>query len=248
MIWPTTLGPHAQRTTIPTVSASGSSGETEGQPSASAGISIVLADDHTVVRRALRMLLDAEPEFEVVAEAVDADSAVRYALGHKPDVLILDLNMPGRPSLEAIPDILEASPGTTIVVLTMQSDTAYARQALQAGVLGYVLKEAADTELVEAVRRAAAGEAYLQPALGARLAAEREAGPADDLSEREVEVLRLIALGHTNPEIAEQLFLSVRTIESHRAHIQQKLRLSTRAELVGYALERGLIETLRDRV
>lgn len=241
-------GTDAERTTIPTVSASGSSGETEGQQSASEGISIVLADDHTVVRRALRMLLDAEPEFEVVAEAVDADSAVRYALGHKPDVLILDLNMPGRPSLEAIPDILEASPDTAIVVLTMQSDTAYARQALQAGVLGYVLKEAADTELVEAVRRAAAGETYLQPALGARMAAEPDAGPADDLSEREVEVLRLIALGHTNPEIAEQLFLSVRTIESHRAHIQQKLRLSTRAELVGYALERGLIETLRDRV
>ncbi len=232
-----------ERATIRPVSASGSFGETEGQQSASEGISIVLADDHTVVRRALRMLLDAEPEFEVVAEALDADSAVRYALGHKPNVLILDLNMPGRPSLEAIPDIFEASPDTAIVVLTMQSDPAYARQALQAGVLGYVLKEAADTELVQAVRSAAAGETYLQPALGARLATEPEAGPADDLSEREVEVLRLIALGHTNPEIAEQLFLSVRTIESHRAHIQQKLRLSTRAELVGYALERGLIET-----
>ena len=231
-----------ENTTIRSVSASGRE-ETGEQQSAPRGISIVLADDHNVVRRALRMLLDAEPEFEVVAEAVDADSAARYVLGHKPNVLILDLNMPGRSSLEAIPDILEASPGTAIVVLTMQSDPAYARQALQAGVLGYVLKEAADTELVEAVRSAAAGETYLQPALGARLAAEPEATPPDDLSEREVEVLRLIALGHTNPEIAEQLFLSVRTIESHRAHIQQKLRLNTRAELVGYALERGLIET-----
>jgi two-component system response regulator NreC len=232
-----------ENTTIRSVSALGSPEETEGQQSAPKGISIVLADDHTVVRHALRMLLDAEPEFEVVAEAVDADSAARYVLGHKPSVLILDLNMPGRPSLEAIPDILKASPGTAIVVLTMQNEPAYARQALQAGVLGYVLKEAADTELIEAVRSAAAGETYLQPALGARLAAEPEATPADDLSDREVEVLRLIALGHTNPEIAEQLFLSVRTIESHRAHIQQKLRLSTRAELVGYALERGLIET-----
>lgn len=232
-----------ERTTIRAVSASRSSEEAEGQHSPSEGISIVLADDHTVVRRALRMLLDAEPEFEVVAEAVDADSAARYVLGHKPSVLILDLNMPGRPSLEAIPDILEASPGTAIVVLTMQSDPAYARQALQAGVLGYVLKEAADTELVEAVRSAAAGQTYLQPALGARLATEPEATLPDDLSDRELEVLRLIALGHTNPEIAEQLFLSVRTIESHRAHIQQKLRLSTRAELVGYALERGLIKT-----
>jgi Response regulator containing a CheY-like receiver domain and an HTH DNA-binding domain len=231
-----------ENTTIRSVSASGRE-ETGEQQSAPRGISIVLADDHNVVRSALRMLLDAEHEFEVVAEAVDADSAARYVLGHKPNVLILDLNMPGRSSLEAIPDILEASPGTAIVVLTMQSDPAYARQALQAGVVGYVLKEAADTELVEAVRSAAAGGTYLQPALGARLAAEPEATPPDDLSEREVEVLRLIALGHTNPEIAEQLILSVRTIESHRAHIQQKLRLSSRAELVGYALERGLIET-----
>ncbi len=232
-----------ETTTIPTMSPPSSSDKKEGPQQGSEEVSIVLADDHTVVRRALRMLLDAEAGFEVVAEAVDADSAVRYSLGHKPDVLILDLNMPGRSSLEAIPDILEASPDTAIVVLTMQSDPAFARKALQAGVLGYVLKEAADTELVEAVRAAAAGETYLQPALGARLAAEPESTPADDLSEREIEVLRLIALGHTNPEIAEQLFLSVRTIESHRAHIQQKLRLNTRAELVGYALERGLIET-----
>jgi two-component system, NarL family, response regulator NreC len=188
------------------------------------------------------MLLDAEAGFEVVAEALDAETAVRYTLGHKPDVLILDLNMPGRPSLEAIPELHEVSPRTGIVILTMQSEPAFARQALQAGVLGYVLKEAADTELVQAVHSAARGERYLQPAFGARLAAEPEGEP-DDLSEREVEVLRLIALGHTNPEIAEQLYVSVRTVESHRAHIQQKLGLSTRAELVGYALERGLVET-----
>ena len=118
---------------------------------------------------------------------------------------------------------------------------AYARQALSAGALGYVLKEAADTELVEAVRRAAAGETYLNPTLGARIAREPPPGPPDDLSEREVEVLRLIALGHTNSEIASQLFLSVRTVETHRSHIQQKLRLSSRADLVGYALQRGLI-------
>ena len=140
------------------------------------GISIVLADDHTVVRRALRVLLEEEPGFEVVAEAEDADGAVRYVRGHKPDVLILDLNMPGRASLEAIPDIQEASPETKIVVLTMQKEPAFARQALQHGVLGYVLKEAADDELVQAVRSAAAGETYLQPALGARLAAEPEDG------------------------------------------------------------------------
>jgi two-component system, NarL family, response regulator NreC len=205
-------------------------------------ISIVLADDHTVVRKALRVLLEEEPGFEVVAEADDADAAIRYLRGHKPDVLILDLNMPGRPSLEAIPDMQEASPETKIVVLTMQKEPAFARQALQLGVLGYVLKEAADDELVQAVRSAAAGDTYLQPALGAKLAAEPEA-PASDLSERETDVLRLIALGHTNAEIAEQLYISVRTVETHRAHIQQKLGVSSRAELVRSALSRGLVET-----
>jgi two-component system, NarL family, response regulator NreC len=204
---------------------------------------IVLADDHTVVRSALRMLLEAEEGFEVVAEAGDADTAVRYVRGHKPTVLVLDLNMPGRSSLEAAPDIREASPKTEIVVLTMQNEPAFARQALQAGVRGYVLKEAADSELVQAVRSAAAGDTYLQPSLGARLVAEPESKRGDELSEREREVLRLIALGHTNAEIAEQLYLSIRTVESHRAHIQQKLRLSSRAELVHYALEHGMIET-----
>jgi two-component system response regulator NreC len=205
-------------------------------------ISIVLADDHTVVRRALRVLLEEEPGFEVVAEADDATNAIRYLRGHKPDVLILDLNMPGRPSLEAIPEMKEASPQTKIVVLTMQKEPAFARQALQLGVLGYVLKEAADDELVQAVRSAAAGDTYLQPALGARLAAEPEAATTD-LSERETDVLRLIALGHTNAEIAEKLYISVRTVETHRAHIQQKLGVSSRAELVRSALSRGLVKT-----
>ena len=204
---------------------------------------IVLADDHAVVRSALRMLLEAEPDFEVVAEAGDADAAVRYVSGHKPTVLILDLNMPGRSSLEAVPDIQKASPQTEVVILTMQNEPAFARKALQAGVRGYVLKEAAEAELVQAVRSAAAGDTYLQPALGARLASEPDSRSRDELSEREREVLRLIALGHTNAEIAEQLYLSIRTVESHRAHIQQKLRLSGRAELVQYALERGLVET-----
>lgn len=216
------------------------SGQVEGE--ATGGITIVLADDHTVVRRALRLLLEEEPGFEVVAEAEDADAAVRYVRGHKPTVLILDLNMPGRPSLEAIPDIRESSPETQIVVLTMQKEPGFARQALQLGVLGYVLKEAADDELVQAVRCAAAGDTYLQPALGARLAAEPESGKSD-LSDRETDVLRLIALGHTNTEIAEKLFISVRTVETHRAHIQQKLGASSRAELVRDALERGLVET-----
>ena len=204
-------------------------------------IRIVLADDHAVVRSGLRLLLDNERGFEVVAEASDAEGARRYVHGHHPDVLVLDLNMPGGSSLEAISRIREESPDTQIVVLTMQQEPAFAREALGAGALGYVLKEAADEELVQAVRHAAAGESYLNPRLGARIASEPPPGPPDDLSEREVEVLRLIALGHTNAEVAEQLFLSVRTVETHRAHVQQKLRLSTRAELVGYALEHGLI-------
>jgi two-component system response regulator NreC len=206
-------------------------------------ITIVLADDHVVVRSGLRMLLDSESDFEVVAEASDVDSARRYVRGHRPQVLVLDLNMPGGSSLQAIPLIREESPATQIVVLTMQQEPAFAREALGAGALGYVLKEAADDELVESVRRAAAGESYLNPRLGARIASELPPGPPDDLSEREVDVLRLIALGNTNAEIAEQLYLSVRTVETHRSHIQQKLRRSTRAELVGYALERGLIGT-----
>lgn len=214
-----------------------------GKPEAGTDeIRIVLADDHVVVRSALRMLLDAEPGLEVVAEAGDVDGAIRYIRGHRPEVLILDLNMPGRASLEALPDIAEASPETQVVVLTMQSEPAFAREAMQAGVLGYILKEAADAELVKAVRLAAQGRTYLQPDLGARLAAEPADAP-DDLSDRELEILRFIALGHTNGEIAEQLQISVRTVESHRSHIQQKLHLAKRSELVRYALERGMLDT-----
>lgn len=207
-------------------------------------VTIVIADDHPVVRTGLRMLLDAESGLEVVAEAGDVPAAVRSVRGHRPRVLVLDLNMPGESSLAAIPTLLEISPTTGVVVLTMQNDPAFAREALQAGALAYVLKEAADDELVQAVRMAAAGKTYLNPQLGARLAAEpaQPAGPPDDLTEREVEVLRLIALGHTNTEIGEHLYLSVRTVESHRAHIQQKLRRSSRAELVRYAIEHGLAE------
>ena len=214
------------------------------EASSAATIRIVLADDHAVVRSGLRLLLDEVEDFEVVATVGDVEAAIRSTRGHKPDVLVLDLNMPGGSSLDAIPTILEASPNTQIAVLTMQNEPAFARKALGAGALAYVLKEAADDELVTAVRRAAAGETYLNPQLGARLAAEppQPPGPPGDLSEREVEVLRLIALGHTNAEIAELLYLSIRTVESHRAHIQQKLRRSSRADLVRYALDNGLVD------
>jgi two-component system, NarL family, response regulator NreC len=206
-------------------------------------IRVVIADDHAIVRRGLRMLLEGEAGFEVVAEAGDAEAARRYVHGHHPDVLVLDIQMPGGSSLEMVPAIRAESPETQIVVLTMQDEAAYARQAMRAGVLGYVLKEAADDELIEAVRRAAAGECYLNPKLGARVAAEPPPGPPDGLSQREVEVLELIALGHTNAEVAGALYVSVRTVEAHRAHIQEKLMLSSRSELVRYALDHGLVTT-----
>jgi two-component system, NarL family, response regulator NreC len=218
--------------------------DTSAATTATDAITIVLADDHSVVRSGLRMLLEAESDIEVLAEAGDVDAARRYTLGHKPTVLVLDLNMPGGSSLEMIPKIAEVSPGTSVVVLTMQEDPAFAREALRAGARGYVLKHAAGVELVQAIRTAASGGTWLNPDLGARMAAAPDGpvGALADLSDREVEVLRLIALGHTNNEIAEQLCLSVRTIESHRAHIQQKLGVSTRSELVRYALDHDLID------
>jgi two-component system response regulator NreC len=218
--------------------------DTEEPAAPAESISIVLADDHEVVRNGLRMVLEAEAGFDVVAEAGDLEATHRYVRAHRPRVLVLDLNLPEGSSLPAIPKLRDQSPDTAIVVLTMQQDPAFAREAMRFGALGYVLKHSAGTELVDAVRAAAAGETYLNPKLGAQLAAgpAEPEGPPDGLSERELEILRLIALGHTNSEIADQLYLSVRTVESHRAHIQQKTSRSTRAELVRYALDHGLIE------
>lgn len=205
---------------------------------------IVLADDHPVVRSGLRMVLDAQEDFDVIAEAGDLEATGRYVRAHRPHVLVLDLNMREGSALPLIPELREQSPDTAIVVLTMQNDPAFAREAMQSGALAYVLKQSAGDELVDAVRAAAGGETYINPRLGAELAAAPpdQSGPPDDLTEREIEILRLIGLGHTNVEIGEQLYLSVRTVESHRAHIQQKTRRSTRAELVRYALDHGLVE------
>jgi two-component system response regulator NreC len=192
------------------------------------------------------LLLDSEADLEVVAEAADARGAVFEVRAHKPDVVLLDVVMPGRSGIEAIPDLLKESPETRVLVLSMQDDPAYVREAFGAGAKGYVLKEAVDAEVVGAIREVAEGRQYVHPALGARLIAaeaeERSRAEEDPLSDREREVLRLLALGHTNQEIAEALFLSVRTVETHRAHIMQKLRISTRAELVRYALSEGLLE------
>jgi len=205
-------------------------------------VRIVLADDHAVVRAGIRMVLDEIPGWDVVAECGDADSAARQVRGHHPDVLVLDLTMPGRASLDVLAEIRKADPATHVVILTMEADPAMARHALAAGAVGYVLKEAADTELVEAIRRAVAGSSYLDPSLGALVAAIPATPPSHELSGREVDVLRLIALGNTNNEVADTLCLSVRTVETHRSHILTKTGCKTRAQLVKYALGAGLLD------
>ena len=210
-------------------------------------IRTVIVDDHAVVRSGLRLVLESEDDIEVVAEAADARNAVFETRAHRPDVILLDVVMPGRSGIEAIPDLLEESPESKVLVLSMQDDPAYVREAFGAGASGYVLKEAADAVVVAAVREVAKGERYVHPALGARLVAaeaeERVRAAEDPLSDREHEILRLLALGHTNQEIAGQLYISVRTVETHRAHIMQKLRIQTRAELVRYALEQGMLDS-----
>jgi two-component system, NarL family, response regulator NreC len=209
-------------------------------------IRLVVVDDHAVVRSGLRMLLEAEKDFDVVGEAENARRAVFEVIETKPDVVLLDVVMPGGSGIEAIKPVLEAAEGVKVLVLSMQDDPSYVREAFAAGANGYVLKEAADTELVEAVRQVAAGGSYVHPTLGARMIAadaeERRRADEDPLSEREREILRLLALGHTNQEIAKMLYISVRTAEAHRAHIMRKLGLGTRAELVRYALQHGLLE------
>ncbi|HEU5010193.1 MAG TPA: response regulator transcription factor [Gaiellaceae bacterium] len=209
-------------------------------------IRVLIVDDHAVVRAGLRRVLDAEADIETVGEAANVDRAVFEALEAHPDVVLMDVVMPGKTGIEGMPALLQAVPDVKVLMLSMQDDPQYVREAFEAGASGYVLKEAADTDVVDAVRAVAAGERYVHPALGARLIAaeseERKRAESDPLSEREREVLRLLALGHTNQEIAALLYISVRTAETHRAHIMQKLGLSSRAELVRYALDHGLVE------
>jgi two-component system response regulator NreC len=209
-------------------------------------IRVLVVDDHAVVRSGLRLLLDAEDDIETVGEAGNMQDAVLRARSLKPDVILMDVVMPGVSGIEATPAVLKEVPEASVLVLSMQDDPSYVREAFAAGASGYVLKEAADEEVVGAVREVAGGGRYVHPTLGARMVAaeaeERARAEADPLTEREREVLRLLALGHTNQEIAKTLFLSVRTVETHRAHIMQKLRLSTRAELVRYAMEQGLLD------
>jgi DNA-binding NarL/FixJ family response regulator len=213
-------------------------------------VRILIVDDHAVVRSGLRLLLAAEDDLDPVGEAGSAREAVFKARELKPDVILMDVAMPDGSGIEALPTLLHERPETKVLMLSMQDDPQYVRQAFAAGASGYVLKEAADSEVVAAVREVAKGGRYVHPELGARLVAAETAelrrAEEDPLSDREREVLRLLALGHTNQEIAKQLYISVRTAETHRAHIMQKLRLQTRAELVRYALSHGLLEQSDD--
>jgi two-component system, NarL family, response regulator NreC len=203
-------------------------------------LSLVLVDDHAVVRAGLRHVLESQAGWTVAAEAATLEQGLEAVAEREPDVLVLDLHLKGASGLGAIPEFLQCSPGTSIVILTMEADPAFAREALRSGARAYVLKDSAESELVTAIRAAVGGDTYLSPKVGARLAA----GPAaelGDLSAREQEVLKLLALGHTNSEIADKLFLSRRTVETHRANVQRKLGLSTRAELTRHVLEHHLI-------
>jgi len=209
-------------------------------------IRVLIVDDHAVVRTGLRLLLEAEKDIEPVGEAGNARDALFQGRALKPDVILLDIAMPEQTGLDVLPQLKHENPDAKVLILSMQDEPRYVREAFSAGASGYVLKDAADNEVVAAIREVASGGRYVNPDLGARLvAADAEAArmaEEDPLSDREREVLRLLALGHTNQEIAKMLYISVRTAETHRAHIMQKLRLQTRADLVAYAIERGLLE------
>jgi two-component system response regulator NreC len=208
-------------------------------------IRLLVVDDHAVVRSGLKFLLDSHEDIEVVGEAGNAKDAIFRTRELKPDIILLDVTMPDVSGIDVLPELLKDAPEAKVLMLSMQDEPGYVRQAFAAGASGYVLKEAADEEVVDAIRVLVSGGTYVHPALGARMvaadAAASAAAEADPLSDREREILRLLALGHTNQEIATMLYISVRTAETHRAHIMQKLRLTTRAELVRHALTHGLL-------
>lgn len=212
-------------------------------------IRVLIADDHAVLRAGLKLLLDAQPDIKVIAEAADGKEAVEKALACRPDVVLMDISMPGGGGLVATREIRHAHPKTQVLVLTMHNDESYLRQFLHAGAAGYVLKKAADTELVEAIRTVHRGDMFVYPSLvKALVAGELGRQPVDRdiekevLSEREREVLKLTALGYSHQQIADQLFLSVKTVETYKARVMDKLGLHSRVELVRYALSRGWMD------
>lgn len=214
-------------------------------------ITVLLADDHAVLRSGLRLLIERQPGMEVVAEAGDGNEALAKAKALQPDLVLLDINMPGLDGLGALPQIRQASPNSRVLILTMHDDVSYLQEALRAGASGYVLKRAVDNELQMAIQAVMRGETYVHSAMTQKLLQkmDADAAPAKDepdpwavLSERERDVLRLVALGYTNQEVADELFLSVKTVETYRARGMEKLGLQTRAQLVKAALKRGLLD------
>ncbi|MGQ9849553.1 MAG: response regulator [Aggregatilineaceae bacterium] len=213
-----------------------------------APIRVFLADDHGILRAGLRLLIDAQPDMRVVGEAGDGVSTLQLAAELQPDLILLDLSMPGLGGLEALPLLRQRAPQSRVLILTMHDSEGYLRQALQAGAAGYVLKGAVDSELLNAMRAVARGETYIHSAITHKLLesirppAPPTSDPWEALSSRELEVLRLVALGYTNSEIAEQLSISVKTVETYRARGMEKLNLRTRAELVRAAIAKGLLD------
>jgi DNA-binding NarL/FixJ family response regulator len=204
-------------------------------------IRLLLVDDHDLLRSSLRARLDLEADLDTVGEAATAQQAVYQARVLQPDLVLLDLLLPRTSGCAAIPDILQVAPDARILVVSSQTSATAVRQAISAGAHGYVAKRASDVELVAAVRQIASGGRYLDPALGPQLVVADEIPALNPLSARERDVLHLLALGYTNQEIAVKAFISVRTVDTHRAHIMRKLQLETRAELVLFALAHGLI-------
>jgi two-component system response regulator NreC len=213
-------------------------------------IRVFLADDHAILRSGLRLLIDAQPDMQVVGEAGSADEAVREAASLAPDVVTLDLSMPGGPGLRAIERLRSAAPAARVLVLTMHDDPAYVRSALAAGAAGYLVKSAADTALIGGIRAVHRGHLFVDvprsPALdaliGSARVAEDASSPLASLSAREREVMALVAQGHTNQAVADRLGLSVKTVESYRARLMQKLGLESRADLTRLAADLGLLD------
>ena len=204
-------------------------------------IRVLVTDDHAVLRTGITALLEREPDMTVVGDAATADQAVSRARTLQPDVILLDVVMPRKSGFEALPELHEVAPEARVIMLSMQTNPSAIRKALNSGATGFVAKHASDTDLVDAIRRVAAGSGYVDPALGGNLVVSDSAALTEELSERERDVLFLLAFGYTNQEVAAQLYISVRTVDTHRAHVMRKLKLQTRAELVLYALANGLI-------
>jgi len=203
-------------------------------------IGVVVVDDHAILRAGIRSRLEREPDIAVVGEAETAEQAVQRCAALRPHIVLLDLLLPRLGGCEAIPELLRCSPRSRVLVLSSQTAPSWVRRALSAGAAGYLSKRASDRELATAIRRVATGEGYVEPSIGARLVVDTSQEIAA-LSERERDVLQLLALGYTNQEIAARLFISVRTVDTHRAHIMLKLGLETRAELVMFSLSHGVI-------